>query len=431
MRFVDEFRDRALAKDLAAEIARLIEPGRRYHFMEVCGGHTHTIYKHGVEDYLPPSITLVHGPGCPVCVIPMGRLDDAIHIAKRPGIILTTFGDMMRVPGGAGSFLDANAEGADIRMVYSPVDALKIARRNPDRHVVFLAIGFETTAPSTALTLLQAEREQIGNFSIFCNHVTIVPAIKAILDSPDLRLDGFLGPGHVSTAIGCRPYQFIVDAYRRPVVVAGFEPLDVLQSILMLLGQLAEGRCEVENQYRWWIGKATPTRCKLSARPWSCGPISSGAAWASSRNRLSSCVMSMRASMQRIFEIPGIRVARPQSLPVRRSLKRRSEAVAMQSIRDRVYARRPHRHVHGFFGRRVCAAYYNFGRFTREREREAAMSEHRAAWAERLVREHGTTESAPETEVLERIERVRRRKRCFVKTASRWRMAPAERPAGR
>src|SRR5881275_1092918 len=210
--------------------------------MEVCGGHTHTIYKHGPEDYLPESVSLVHGPGCPVCVIPMGRLDDAIAIAEQPDVIMTTFGDMMRVPGGRGSFFDSKAAGADIRMVYSPLDALKIARKNPDKRVVFMAIGFETTA-------LRAAAEGLDNFSIFCNHVTIIPAIKAILDSPDLRLDGFLGPGHVSTVIGCRPYDFIARHHRKPLVCSGFEPLDLLQSVYMIMQQLAEGRSEVENQY--------------------------------------------------------------------------------------------------------------------------------------------------------------------------------------
>jgi hydrogenase expression/formation protein HypD len=199
VRFVDEFRDAEKAQALAAKIASLCEPGRQYKFMEVCGGHTHTIYKHGLEDYLPESITLVHGPGCPVCVIPMGRVDDAIFIAEQPDVIMTSFGDMMRVPGGRGSFFDSKAAGTDIRMVYSPLDALKVARQNPDKHVVFMAIGFETTAPSSAMTVLRAAAEGIDNFSIFCNHVTIIPAIKAILDSPDLRLDGFIGPGH------CRP----------------------------------------------------------------------------------------------------------------------------------------------------------------------------------------------------------------------------------
>src|SRR5881396_3456872 len=249
MRFVDEFRDADKAHALAAKIAALCEPGRQYKLMEVCGGHTHTIYKHGLEDYLPESMTLVHGPGCPVCVIPMGRVDDAIHIAEQPDVIMTSFGDMMRVPGGKGSFFDSKAKGADIRMVYSPLDSLKIARDNPDKKVVFMAIGFETTAPSTAMTVLRAAADGLENFSIFCNHVTIIPAIKAILDSPDMRLDGFLGPGHVSTVIGCKPYEFIARDHNKPLVCAGFEPLDILQSIYMLMKQLSQGRAEVENQY--------------------------------------------------------------------------------------------------------------------------------------------------------------------------------------
>ncbi|HKN49500.1 MAG TPA: hydrogenase formation protein HypD, partial [Actinomycetota bacterium] len=238
MRFVDEFRDAEKAQALSGQIAGLCEPGRHYSFMEVCGGHTHTIYKHGLEDYLPESVSLVHGPGCPVCVIPMGRLDDAISIATQPGVIMTSFGDMMRVPGGKGSFFDSKAKGADIRMVYSPLDSLKVARDNPDKRVVFMAIGFETTAPSTAMTVLRAAADSIENFSIFCNHVTIIPAIKAILDSPDMRLDGFLGPGHVSTVIGCRPYEFIARDHHKPLVCAGFEPLDILASIYQLMVQL-------------------------------------------------------------------------------------------------------------------------------------------------------------------------------------------------
>ena len=189
MRFVDEFRSGELAARLAEQIAALVEPGRRYKLMEVCGGHTHAIYKHGVEDLLPDEIELVHGPGCPVCVIPMGRQDDAIAMAERPEVIFTTFGDMLRVPSSNGSLLDAKARGADVRMVYSPLDALKLARQNPERDVVFFAIGFETTTPSTALTLQRARAEGLRNFFVFCNHVTIIPAIRAILDSPDLRLD--------------------------------------------------------------------------------------------------------------------------------------------------------------------------------------------------------------------------------------------------
>ncbi|MBA3291959.1 MAG: hydrogenase formation protein HypD, partial [Actinobacteria bacterium] len=249
MKFVDEYRDADLARTLGTQIASLADAQRHYKIMEVCGGHTHTIYKHGIEAHLPDNVELVHGPGCPVCVIPMGRVDDGIAIAKRPGVIFTCFGDMMRVPGGDGSLLDAKAEGADVRFVYSPLDALKIARENPDREVVFYAIGFETTAPSTALTLMRAKAEDIRNFSVMCNHVTIVPPLKALLESPDLRLDAFIGPGHVSTVVGCRPYEFIPADYGQPVVVAGFEPLDLLQSIYMIMRQLDEGRSEVENQY--------------------------------------------------------------------------------------------------------------------------------------------------------------------------------------
>jgi hydrogenase expression/formation protein HypD len=248
MKYVDEYRDPELAKHIAAEIDRLSE-GKSLKFMEVCGGHTHTIYKHGIEDILPLNIDLVHGPGCPVCVLPMGRIDDAIAIARMENVIFTTFGDMMRVPGSHGSLLDVKAEGADVRFVYSPLDAFKIAKQYPDKQIVFFAIGFETTAPSTAVTLLRAKAEGVKNFSVFCNHVTIIPAIKAILDSPDLRLDGFVGPGHVSMVIGMRPYTFIARDHRKPVVIAGFEPLDIIQSVYMIVKQISEGRSVVENQY--------------------------------------------------------------------------------------------------------------------------------------------------------------------------------------
>jgi hydrogenase expression/formation protein HypD len=252
MKYVDEFRDRDKATALVREIATLARSfrlDRPLQIMEVCGGHTHAIFRYGIEGMLPEQIELVHGPGCPVCVLPMGRIDDCLAIAAQPGVILTTFGDAMRVPGSRGSLLQAKADGADIRMVYSPSDALTIARANPDREVVFFGLGFETTMPSTALTVLEAERDGIANFSVFCNHITIVPTIRSILDSADLRIDGFLGPGHVSIIIGTRPYEFIAQRYRKPMVVSGFEPLDVLQSIWMVLRQVADGRAEVENQY--------------------------------------------------------------------------------------------------------------------------------------------------------------------------------------
>jgi hydrogenase expression/formation protein HypD len=254
MKYVNEFRDRQTAQALFKEIKRLSSllertPEQPLKLMEICGGHTHSIFKYGIEAALPDAIELIHGPGCPVCVMPRGKLDDAIALAEQPNIIFTTFGDAMRVPGSKKSLLQAKAEGADVRMVYSPLDALPIAKKNPDKEVVFFGIGFETTAPSTALTILQAEAEGIKNFSIFANHVLVVPALEALLNNPDLQLDGFIGPGHVSTIIGTKPYQIIAETYHKPLVVSGFEPLDILQSIVMVLQQIAGGCCEVENQY--------------------------------------------------------------------------------------------------------------------------------------------------------------------------------------
>ncbi len=254
MKYVDEFRDPAKARTLAREIRKLLDgihrPGQRpLQIMEVCGGHTHSIFRYGIQQLLPDSVEFVHGPGCPVCVLPMGRVDDCLALAERPEVIFTTFGDAMRVPGSRKSLLQAKADGADVRMVYSPLDALKLARENPGREVVFFGLGFETTMPSTALTVLQAKAEGLRNFSLFCNHITIIPTIKAILDSPDMHLDGFLGPGHVGMVIGTRPFDFIASHYRKPIVIAGFEPLDVLQSMWMVIKQIAEGRCAVENQY--------------------------------------------------------------------------------------------------------------------------------------------------------------------------------------
>lgn len=254
MKYVDEFRDPQKAGALLREIQKLSDrlghtKEQPLKLMEVCGGHTHSIFKYGIEAILPEAIELIHGPGCPVCVMPRGRLDDAIALAEHPNVIFATFGDAMRVPGSQKSLLQAKARGADIRMVYSPLDSLQIARDNPHKEVVFFGLGFETTAPSTALTVLQAEAEGLQNFSLFCNHVVVVPALEALLDNPDLELDGFIGPGHVSMVIGTQPYNAIADRYRKPMVVAGFEPLDILQAIWMILQQLEEGRCAVENQY--------------------------------------------------------------------------------------------------------------------------------------------------------------------------------------
>jgi hydrogenase expression/formation protein HypD len=249
VRHAEEYRDGRLGRALARKLAGAVDPDRHYKLMEICGGHTHTIYRYGLASLLPDNVELVHGPGCPVCVIPMGRVHDAITIARRPGVILTCFGDLLRVPGSAGSLLDARAAGADVRVVYSPLDALRIARENPEREVVFFAIGFETTAPSTALTLLRARAEGATNFSCFCNHVVIGPPLRALLDSPEVSLDGFVGPGHVATVTGTRPFEFIPAEHGKGVVIAGFEPVDILQAVLMLLEQLRDGRCEVEIQY--------------------------------------------------------------------------------------------------------------------------------------------------------------------------------------
>ena len=256
MKYVDEFRDGALARRLAAAIAREVDPAREYRFMEFCGGHTHAIARYGVEDLLPANVRLIHGPGCPVCVLPTGRLEMAIALAERPGVMLASYGDMLRVPGSGGdSLLKARARGADVRMVYSIDDALALARRHPDRQVIFFAIGFETTTPPTAVAIRQAAAEGLGNFSVFCNHVLTPSAIASILESPEVRdlgsvkLDGFVGPAHVSTVIGSRPYEYFAAEYAKPVVIAGFEPLDVLQAVRMLVRQVNAGQSCVENEF--------------------------------------------------------------------------------------------------------------------------------------------------------------------------------------
>ena len=315
MRFVDEFREPELINKTADEIRRLTDPGRHYRLMEVCGGHTHAIYRFGLKDILPSNIELIHGPGCPVCVLPMGRIDDGLSVAADPDVMFTAFGDMMRVPGTQGSPLEHKARGMDVRIVYSPSDALKLAKANPSKHVMFFAIGFETTAPSTALILMRAKAHGLKNFSVFCNHVTIIPAIRAILDSPDMRLDGFVGPGHVSTVIGCRPYEWIATNQGKPIVVSGFEPLDILQSILMLLQQLRKGEARVENQYKRvvpWEGNRAALRAMAEVfqlRPYfewrGLGFISQSALRIRDE-------YAQWDSEQR-FSIPGIRVTDPKA----------------------------------------------------------------------------------------------------------------------
>lgn len=369
MKYVDEYRDSTLARQVAAEIARL-SAGRPLKFMEVCGGHTHTIYKYGIEDILPRNIDMVHGPGCPVCVLPMGRIDDAISIARTDGVIFTTFGDMMRVPGSKGSLLDARADGADVRFVYSPLDALKIAHQNPERQVVFFAIGFETTAPSTAVTLLRARAEGVKNFSIFCNHIKVIPALQALLDSPDLSLDGFVGPGHVSMVIGTRPYEFIARDHHKPVVISGFEPLDIIQSIQMLAKQISEGRSEVENQYARVVRPEGNLKAlavmeqTMMLRPifeWrGLGTI------AESALKLRPEFADWDAELR--FEVPGIRVADPKACQCGEVLRG-----AIKPWECKVFgtACTPETPIGTCMvsSEGACAAYFNYGRFSMATER--------------------------------------------------------------
>ena len=375
MRFVDEFRNAELGRAVAAEILSVVEPGRHYKVMEVCGGHTHSIYKYGVDDLLPENVELVHGPGCPVCVIPMGRVDDGIAIARQPGVIFTCFGDMMRVPGSETTLLDAKAEGADIRMVYSPLDALRIAKANPDREVVFFAIGFETTAPSTALTLQRAKAEGVRNFSCVCSHVTIVPPLRALLESPDLRLDGFVGPGHVSTVVGARPFEFIPADYGKPVVIAGFEPLDILQAVLMILRQLDEGRCEVENQYTRIVrDEGNPRALRFLAEVFELRPHFE---WRG-LGFIAQSALQLREEYaafdaEKIFEVPGVRVADPKACQCGEVLKG-----VIKPWECKVFgtACTPETPIGTCMvsSEGACAAYYNFGRFTRDRVKEATRA---------------------------------------------------------
>lgn len=364
LRFVDEYRHPGLIASLVREIERR-SAGARLKIMEVCGGHTHAIYRHGLEDLLPSSIDLVHGPGCPVCVIPMGRIDDAMAIARQPDVIFTTYGDMMRVPASSGSLLHAKADGADVRFVYSPLDALTLARRHPDRPVVFFAIGFETTAPSTAVTLLRARAEGVRNFFVFCNHVTIVPAIQAILDSPGMQLRGFIGPGHVGTIIGLDPFAFVADRYRLPMVISGFEPVDILQSIVMILRQLDDGRHAVENQYARVVrphgnrGALAALAETMELRPYfewrGLGFIADSA-------------LKLRPEFaawdaERRFEVPGVRVTDPKACQCGEVLKG-----VLKPWECRVFGTSctPERPIGTCMvsPEGACAAYYTYGRYS-------------------------------------------------------------------
>jgi hydrogenase expression/formation protein HypD len=261
VKYLDEYRDPDAVRRLAAAIRRVAR--RPWTLMEVCGGQTHTIVKNGLDRMLPEGVTLVHGPGCPVCVTPQSLIDAAIEIAALPGVIFCSFGDMLRVPGTEKSLFQAKAEGADVRILYSPLDALRLARRHPDREVVFFAVGFETTAPAHALTVWQAAREDRANLSLLVSHVLVPPAMEAILSSPECRIDGFLAAGHVCTVMGFEEYEPLALRHRVPIVVTGFEPADILQGVLMAVTQLEEGRAEVENQYARAVRRGGNTRARL------------------------------------------------------------------------------------------------------------------------------------------------------------------------
>ncbi len=372
MKYVDEFRDpaaaRALLKRIEADAAKLDRP---IHLMEICGGHTHTIYRYGLENLLPENVQLVHGPGCPVCVIPMGRIDDALWLARQDDVILATFGDMMRVPGSDGSLMDARARGADVRFVYSPLDALKLAKDNPGKRVVYFAVGFETTAPSTAVTLEAARKSDAPNFSVFSNHVLIEPPLRAIVDEGRTKVDGFIGPGHVATVIGTDAFGFLPREFGMPCVVAGFEPLDILQSVAMLLeqftsGDVAEGRARVENQYARVVREAgNPAALTLMDRVFVTRDAFEwrGLGWLE-RSGLGIADEYARWDAERLFDIPGDRVPDPVACECGSVLTGRIKPWQCKVFGTACTPDTP-------IGtcmvspEGACAAYYNFGRIDR------------------------------------------------------------------
>jgi hydrogenase expression/formation protein HypD len=375
MKYIDEFRDRRLARAVTGEIAAAVEPGQRYNLMEFCGGHTHAVSRYGIEELLPPAIRFIHGPGCPVCVLPIGRVDNAISLARQQGVILCSYGDMLRVPGSNRvNLLHAKADGADIRMVYSTLDALDVARQNPERTVIFFAIGFETTTPATAVALQQARYEGVRNFKVFCNHVVTPAAIQCILDSPEEKvagtvpIDGFIGPAHVSVVIGSRPYEVFAKEYRKPVVIAGFEPLDIMQSVLMLVRQLNSGRHEVENQYRRAVVRDGNTRAQqIVADVFELRPSFE---WRGLGDLPHSALRVREAyaefDAERIFDLPQI------SVPDAKSCECSAIVRGLKHHRDcKLFGRActPSRPIGSCMvsSEGACAAHYTYGRFREKR----------------------------------------------------------------
>lgn len=368
MKYVDEFRDPEAAKALLRRIEiDAAKVGKNINLMEICGGHTHTIYRYGLENLLPKSINLVHGPGCPVCVIPMGRVDDALWLAEQKDVILTTFGDMMRVPGSTDSLLAVRARGADVRFVYSPLDALKLAKDNPNKHVVFFAVGFETTAPSTAVTLETARREQLPNFSVFSNHVTIEPPLRALVNNGDTEVNGFIGPGHVATIVGTQAFEFLPREFGRPVVIAGFEPLDILQAVDMLLQQFINGRAEVGNQYARVVRPAgNAGALKLMSKVFQVRDTFEwrGLGWLENSG-LGIAPEYAPWDAEKLFDIPGNRVPDPKACECGSVLTGKIKPWQCRVFGTACTPATP-------IGtcmvspEGACAAYYNFGRIDRE-----------------------------------------------------------------
>lgn len=381
MKYVDEFRDPEGARTLLKRIEQLVgQLDRPIRVMEICGGHTHTIYRHGLEHLLPEQVQFMHGPGCPVCVIPMGRVDDAIWLARQPGVILTTFGDMMRVPGSHESLLQVRASGADVRFVYSPLDALQVARENPDRQVVFFAVGFETTAPSTAVTLERARAEKIANFSVFSNHVLTEPPLRTIVNGGHTQVQAFIGPGHVATIVGTTAFDFLAAEFNLPVVVTGFEPLDILQAVEMLVvqfasGEVASGRARVQNQYARVVRPEGNAAAKAlmdrvfrvrDSFEWR------GLGWIE-RSGLGIAEQYADWDAERRYEVPGLRVADPPACECGSVLTGQIKPWQCRVFGTACTPTKP-------IGtcmvspEGACAAYYNFGRIDRRIANSAAIS---------------------------------------------------------
>ena len=379
MKYVDEFRDPDAAKALLTRIHDDAEKlGRSISLMEVCGGHTHTIYRYGLENLLPSSIELVHGPGCPVCVLPMGRVDDALWLAQQPNVILTCFGDMMRVPGSIESLMQARARGADVRFVYSPLDALKLAKENPSKEVIFFGIGFETTAPSTAATLEAARLSNVTNFSVFSNHVAIEPPLQALINGGDTNVDGFIAPGHVATIVGTKAFDFLPTQHNKPTVIAGFEPLDILQAVDMLLTQflardLYGKPARVENQYARVVSEqGNAVALKLMSRVFEVRKTFEwrGLGWIP-ESGLAIAEEYSQWDAEKRFTIPGNRVPDPAACECGSVLTGKIKPWQCRVFGTACTPATP-------IGtcmvspEGACAAYYNFGRINREAAAAAA-----------------------------------------------------------